>query len=83
MAENGISLDVIDYYFSDYRDDSSKEYSLIEGSWGWFHNTTGEQKKDESEWTEFENEDVPWEMMEGYLAQVKQLDLTFFESMRP
>lgn len=83
MAENGISLDVIDYYFSDYRDDSSKEYSLIEGSWGWFHNTTGEQKKDESEWTEFENEDVPWEMMEGYLAQVKQLDMTFFETMRP
>ena len=82
MAENGISLDVIDYYFSDYQDDSSKEYWLIEGNWGWFHNTTGEQKKDESEWTEFENEDVPWKMMEGYLVQVKELELTFFEKFK-
>ena len=83
MAEDGISIKVIDYYFSDYRDNSFKEYWLAEGNWGWFHNTTGVQKTDESEWMEFENEDVPWEMMEDYLAQVKQLDLTFFETMRP
>lgn len=82
MAEDGISIEVIDYYFSDYRDDSSEEYWLIEGNWGWFHNTTGEHKTDESEWMEFENEDVPWEMMENYLAQVKQLDLNFFEEMK-
>ena len=83
MAEDGISIKVIDYYFSDYRDNSFKEYWLAEGNWGWFHNTTGVQKTDESEWMELENEDVPWEMMEDYLAQVKQLDLTFFETMRP
>lgn len=63
--------------------DSSEEYWLVEGNWGWVHNTTGEHKKDESEWMEFENDDVPWEMMEDYLAQVEQLDLTFFETMRP
>lgn len=83
MVEDGISIEAIDYYFSDYRDDSFKEYWLAEGNWGWFHNTTGVQNPDESEWMEFENEDVPWEMMEDYLAQVKQLDLTFFETMRP
>ena len=83
MAADGVSIEVIDYYFSDYRDDSFKEYWLAEGNWGWFHNTTGVHKKDESEWMEFENEDVPWEMMENYIAQVKQLDLTFFETMRP
>lgn len=83
MVEDGISIEAIDYYFSDYRDNSFKEYWLAEGNWGWFHNTTGEHKIDESEWMEFENEDVPWEMMEDYLAQVKQLDLTFFETMRP
>ena len=82
MVEDGISIEAIDYYFSDYRDDSFKEYWLAEGNWGWFHNTTGEHKIDESEWMEFDNDDVPWEMMEGYLAQVKQLDLTFFETMK-
>lgn len=82
MAEGGHSLRAIDYYFSDYRDDLSEEYWLVEGNWGWFHNTTGAYKKDESDWMEFENEDVPWEMMENYLAQVKQLDLTFFETLR-
>ena len=82
MAEDGVSLEVIDYYFSDYRDDSSEEYWLVEGNWGWFHNTTGGYK-DESEWIEFENEDIPWEMMENYMAQVKQLDLTFFETLGP
>lgn len=83
MAADGVNIEVIDYYFSDYRDDSFKEYWLAEGNWGWFHNATGVHKKDESEWMEFENEDVPWEMMENYIAQVKQLDLTFFETMRP
>ena len=82
MVEDGISIEAIDYYFSDYWDDSFKEYWLAEGNWGWFHNTTGEHKIDESEWMEFENEDVPWEMMEDYLAQVKQLDLTFFAEMK-
>ena len=82
MVEDGISIEAIDYYFSDYRDDSFKEYWLAEGNWGWFHNTTGEYKIDESEWMEFDNDDVPREMMEGYLAQVKQLDLTFFETMK-
>ena len=82
MAADGVSIEVIDYYFSDYRDDSFKEYWLAEGNWGWFHNTTGEHKIDESEWMEFENEDVPWEMMENYIAQVKELNLTFFASLR-
>ena len=82
MAEGGHSLRAIDYYFSDYRDDLSEEYWLVEGNWGWFHNTTGVYKKDESDWMEFENEDVPWEMMENYLTQAKPLDLTFFETLR-
>ena len=82
MAADGVSIEVIDYYFSDYRDDSFKEYWLAEGNWGWFHNTTGVQNPDESEWMEFENEDVPWEMMEDYLAQVKQLELTYFAEMK-
>ena len=82
MAGDGASLEVTDYYFSDYRDDSSEEHPLVKGNWGWFHNTTGEHKKEESEWIEFENEDVPWEMQEAYLAQVKVLDLTFLESLR-
>ena len=80
MAEDGVSLEVTDYYFSDYQDDSVKEYWLVEGNWGWFHNTIGEQKKDESKWIEFENEDVPWEMMGAYIAQVKELDLTFLDT---
>ena len=82
MAGDGVSLEVLDYYFSDYRDDSLEEYRLVEGNWGWFHNTIGEHKKEESEWVEFENEEVPWEMQEAYLAQVKELDLTFFENLR-
>lgn len=74
IAEDGISLEVIDYYSSGYYGDSE---------WGWFHSTTGVTTEDESEIIEFENEDVPWEMMENYMAQVKQLDLTFFETLKP
>lgn len=82
MAEDGVSLEVLDYYFSDYwGGDSSEEHWLAKGEWGWFHNTTGGYK-DESEWVEFENKEVPWEMQEAYLAQVKELDLTFFENLR-
>lgn len=81
MAKDGVSLEVIDYYFTDYRDDSFEEYWLAEGNWGWFHNTTGEWEKDKSEFMEFEDEDAPWEMMATYMEQVKELDLTSFESL--
>ena len=73
MDEKGIGLKVIDYYHSDSYGDSE---------WGWFHNTTGVHTVDERELIEFEDEDVPWKMMEDYMAQVKQLDLTFFEEMK-
>ena len=82
MAEDGISLKVIDYYFSGYLNDSLEEYWLAEGNWGWFHNTTGEQTVDESELVKLEDEDMMWEMMEDYMAQVKQLDLTLFETFK-
>ena len=82
MAGDGVSLEVTDYYFSDYRDDSSEEHWLVKGNCGWFHNTTGVHKKEDSEWIEFENEEIPWEMQEAYIAQVKDLDLTFLESLR-
>lgn len=82
MAEDGISLKVIDYYFSGYLDASLEEYWLAEGNWGWFHNTTGEQTVDESELVKLEDEDMMWEMMEDYMAQVKQLDLTLFETFK-
>lgn len=82
MAGDGVSLEVTDYYFSDYRDDSSEEHWLVKGNWGWFHNTTGVHKKEDSEWIEFENEEIPWEMQEAYIARVKDLNLTFLESLR-
>lgn len=73
MAEDGIDLDLIDYYYSGYYGDSE---------WGWFHNTTGEMTEDESEIIEFEDEDTFINMMDGYYAQVKELELTFFDSMQ-
>lgn len=73
MAENGIDLDLIDYYYSGYYGDSE---------WGWFHNTTGEMTEDESEIIEFEDENTFINMMDGYYAQVKELELTFFDSMQ-
>ena len=82
MAEDGISLKVIDYYFSDYLDGSIDEYWLAEGNWGWFHNTTGEHAMDESELVKLEDEDMLWAMMEDYMTQVKQLGLTFFETYK-
>ena len=82
MAKDGTGLKVIDYYFTDYLDVSLEEYWLAEGSWGWFHNTTGEQTVDESELVKLEDEDMLWEMMEDYMTQVKQLDLTFFEAFK-
>lgn len=73
MAEDGINLDLIDYYYSGYYGDSE---------WGWFHNTTGEMTEDESEIIEFEDENTFINMMDGYYAQVKELELTFFDSMQ-
>ena len=73
IAEDGSRLEVIDYYYSGSYGDSV---------YGWFHNTTGEQTEDKSEAIEFENEDIPWNMMEDYLVQVKELELTFFEKFK-
>ena len=69
IAEDENSLEVIFYIYSGYYGDSIS---------GWFYNTTGEQTYDESEIVEFEDEGVPWNMMEDYIAQVKELELTFF-----
>lgn len=72
MAEDGIRLEVMDYYYSGYYGDSE---------WGWFHNTTGEMTEDEGEIIEFEDEKTFVDKMDAYLAQVKELELTFFETM--
>lgn len=71
MAEDGISLSPIDYYFSDYVDASTQEG-------GWFHNTTGESDVEKSEIVEFEDENEPWQMQEEYEKQIMHLDLTYF-----
>lgn len=71
MAEDGISLAPIDYYFSDCLDASVQE-------WGWFHNTTGEWDVEKSEIVEFEDKNEPWEMQEEFEAQIKHLDVTYF-----
>lgn len=73
IAEDGNNLEVIKYYYSGYYGDSV---------YGWFYNTTGEHIYDENEIIEFKDEDVPWNMMEDYIAQVKELDLTFFEEYK-
>ncbi|MCH5263683.1 MAG: hypothetical protein J1F42_12275 [Lachnospiraceae bacterium] len=73
MAEDGIGLEVIDYYSSGYYGDSE---------WGWFHSATGVTTEDESEVIIFENENVPGEMQDAYMAQVKELDLTFFQDKK-
>lgn len=73
IGEDGNSMEVIDYYYSGSYGDSV---------YGWFHNTTGEQTEDESEVIEFEDESIPGNMMENYMAQVKELELTFFEGFK-
>lgn len=73
IAEDGNNLEVINYYYSGYYDDSV---------YGWFYNTTGEHTYDENEIIEFEDEDVPWNMMEDYIAQVKALELTPFSEFK-
>lgn len=78
MAKDGVSLETIDFYYSGYRDDSVKGYELIEGNWGWFHNTAG-SKSSESEWV---GSELPREIQEIDREQVKELDLTFFEEMK-
>lgn len=73
IAEDGNSLEVIFYLYSGYYGDSVS---------GWFYNTTGEQTYDESEIVEFEDEGVPWNRMEDYITQVKELELTFFAEFK-
>ena len=71
MAEDKISLEIIDYYSGYYSD----------SEWGWFYTTTGEMTEDGSEMIEFGDESTPLNMMDDYCAQVKELELTFFASM--
>ena len=76
MAKDGVSLETIDFYFSGYRDDSVKGYELIEGNWGWFHNTIGDRKRAESKWV---GPELPQEIDR---EQVKDLDVIYFETLR-
>lgn len=74
VGDDGISIEPIDYYFSDYLDSSA----FAEGELSWFHNTTGEDDVTKSEIMELEDEEIPWKMQEEFNAQVMPLDLTFF-----
>lgn len=78
MAKGGVSLETIDFYYTGYRDNSVKGYELIEGNLGWFHNTTG-SKNSESEWV---GSELPQEIQEIEREQVKDLDVTFFETLK-
>lgn len=71
MGADGRSLEPIDYYFTDYPDDTARVTE-------WFHNTIGEEDVKKSEIMELENDDVPWKMQEEFEAQVMPLDLMFF-----
>ena len=71
MEEDGLSLEVIDYYFTYEKDNFTGESS-------WFHNTTGEWDRDKSEMLSVEEENKPMEMMEEYLARVRTWDVTYF-----
>lgn len=74
IGADGLSLEPIDYYFSDYPDDAA----YAAGETAWFHNTTGEYDVKKSEIMEWENDEVPWKMQEEFEAQVMPLELTFF-----
>ena len=74
IGADGLSLEPIDYYFSDYPDDAA----YAAGETAWFHNTTGEYDVKKSEIMEWENDEVPWKMQEEFEAQVMSLELTFF-----
>ena len=74
IGAEGLDLEPIDYYFTDYPDDAA----YAAGVTAWFHNTTGEEDVKKSELMEFENDEVPWKMQEELEAQVMALDLTFF-----
>lgn len=69
MAEDGLGLELTDYYYSGFYDNSE---------WGWFHNTTGESTEDESEMIDFVDGKTPENLMDDYRSMVKELDLTFF-----
>ena len=79
MAKDGVSLETIDFYYTGYRDDSVKGYELMEGNLGWFHNTIGDKKRAESEWV---GSELPQEIQEIDREQVKNLDVTFFKTLR-
>ena len=73
ISEAGNSLEVIDFYYSGYYGDHVN---------GWFYNTTGVQTYDDSEIIEFEDEDLPGDMMWDYMTRIKALELTPFSEYK-
>ncbi|MCM1046327.1 MAG: hypothetical protein NC417_12530 [Candidatus Gastranaerophilales bacterium] len=78
VGADGVSLETIDYYFTDYLDGAA----YTAGITSWFHNTTGQGDVTKSEVMELEDEEIPWKMQEEFEAQVMPLDLTFFKDYR-
>lgn len=77
VGADGCSLELIDYYFSDYKDKDA----FAVGEVSWFHNTTGEGAVEKSELMEWEN-DEDLKLQEEFEAQVMPLKLTFFSDYK-
>lgn len=71
VSEDGLSLQAMDTYFTDFQDENMQEI-------GWFHNTTGSVDIAESEWVGTDEENSLFPLMEQMQERVRDLDLIYF-----
>ena len=71
VSEDGLSLQAMDTYFTDFQDENMQEI-------GWFYNTTGSVDIAESEWVGTDEENSLFPLMEQMQERVRDLDLIYF-----
>ncbi len=75
LERNSTELKAIDYYFSDYIDESQQEV-------GWYHNNTGSYEKDDSTLTDMTSDEA-FNMIDRYTEECVTFNPTYFADYTP
>ncbi len=75
LERDSTELKAIDYYFSDYTDESQQEV-------GWYHNNTGSYEKDDSTLTDMTSDEA-FNMIDRYTEDCVTFNPTYFADYTP
>ncbi len=75
LERDSTELKAVDYYFSDYIDESQQEV-------GWYHNNTGSYEKDDSTLTDMTSDEA-FNMIDRYTEECVTFNPTYFADYTP